>query len=125
MSVSANRLGTAFATALAQNDFDTIESLLADDIDFRALTPRKFWEMHTAKEVVADVLQIWFDPDDHVDELVAVQVRPVANGRSHVSYRLRVTNADGPHLVEQQAYFDCGDERITWMRVLCSGYLPV
>jgi len=31
---------------------------------------------------------------------------------------------DGPFIVEQQAYYTERDRRITWMRVLCSGFRP-
>lgn len=119
------QLGTDFATALAAKDVTAIEQLLADDIDFRALTPRKFWEMSTGKDVVADAIGVWFDDGDDIEELSSVSVRPVAGDRWHLSYRLQVRNADGVHTVEQQAYFDCADGRITWLRVLCAGYIPV
>jgi len=35
-----------------------------------------------------------------------------------------VSTPDGPHLVEQQAYYSTTDGRISWMRVLCSGFRP-
>jgi hypothetical protein len=44
--------------------------------------------------------------------------------REHVAYRLRVRNAEGEFLVEQQAYYHVTGGRIDWMRVLCSGYRP-
>ncbi len=47
-------------------------------------------------------------------------------GREHVAYRLRVRSGEADYLVEQQAYYTTGDDgRIGWMRVLCSGYMPV
>jgi hypothetical protein len=36
----------------------------------------------------------------------------------------RVTTPDGPHLVEQQAYYSA-DDRIHYLRVLCSGFRPI
>ncbi len=118
------RLGTAFATALGAKDFTAIEAVLSDDVDFRAMTPRKFWEMASAKEVVADALSVWFDEGDNIEALESMAVRPAAGDRWHLAYRLRVSNDDGPHTVEQQAYFDCANGRITWMRVMCAGYIP-
>ena len=44
--------------------------------------------------------------------------------REHVAYRMRVRRSGGDHLVEQQAYYSTEGGRITWMRVLCSGYQP-
>ena len=118
-------VGTAFATAVAAKDHDALERILADDVDFRALTPNMAWERHSAKEFITEVLGEWFDENDHVEELRSVQVRPVAGTRSNMSYTLIVRNDDGLHLVEQQAFFECANGEITWLRVLCAGYIPV
>jgi hypothetical protein len=122
--VNPVQLGTAYATALARKDSTALGQLLADDVDFRALTPRKHWQMSTAQEVIADAIGVWFGEGDHIEALSSVSVQPVAGERWHLSYRLHVRNADGPHTVEQQAYFDCANGRITWLRVLCAGYIP-
>ncbi|HTU28873.1 MAG TPA: hypothetical protein VMF07_05805 [Solirubrobacteraceae bacterium] len=42
-----------------------------------------------------------------------------------MSYRFRGVNPDGPFVIEQQAHYTESDGRITWMRVLCSGFRPV
>ena len=120
-----NEVGTAFATALGAKDFDALEKILAADVDFRALTPNLAWQKRSAKEVVADVLNEWFDENDHIEELRTVQVRPVAGPRSLLSYTLVVRNDDGMYLVEQQAYFECANGKITCLRVLCAGYIAV
>ena len=44
--------------------------------------------------------------------------------RQRVAWRFAVSTPDGPHLVEQQAYYSTTDGRISWMRVLCSGFRP-
>lgn len=41
MTTDAIALGTAYAEALGAKDFPALQALLADDVDFRALTPRK------------------------------------------------------------------------------------
>ncbi len=69
------------------------------------------------------MLGTWFDPGSDIQALESVSCRQLP-GREHVSYLLRVRNADGDHLVEQQAYYDAGGARISWLRVLCSGYQP-
>ncbi len=56
-------------------------------------------------------------------EVLEVQTEPMAD-RHHFHYRLRVENADGEFVVEQQAYFDAPDGLITRMSVVCSGYRP-
>jgi hypothetical protein len=38
---------------------------------------------------------------------------------------MRVRRSGGDHLVEQQAYYSTEGGRISWMRVLCSGYQAV
>jgi hypothetical protein len=44
--------------------------------------------------------------------------------RDRVAWRFAVTTSDGPHLVERQAYYSATDGRISWMRVICSGFRP-
>ena len=39
-----------------------------------------------------------------------------------MSYLLRVRNLTGVFLVEQQVYFDVENDRISWLRIMCSGY---
>ena len=34
-------------------------------------------------------------------------------------------NPDGPHLVEQQAYYEHDGVRITWLRVMCAGFQAI
>jgi hypothetical protein len=116
-------LGKHFAEAVAAKDFDRVAELLDPDVDFRGITPNRFWEASDPSSVVSDVLEHWFEPSDHIEELVAVESGHVAD-REHFSYRVRGHNPDGPFVVEQQAYFTERDGRIDWMRVLCSGFRP-
>ena len=117
-------LGSRFATAVASKDTAGVRALVADDVDFKALTPRRLWEGASPDDLVAALGQ-WFDSDDHIDELEEVaEGAPVADTQ-HVAYRLRVTNADGPHAVEQQAYYRAEGDRISYLRVMCSGYRPI
>jgi hypothetical protein len=37
-------LGSRFVAALAAKDTDRLVALFASDVDFRGLTPRRFWE---------------------------------------------------------------------------------
>lgn len=122
---AAAKAGERFARALAAKDSATLRSLIADTIDFQALTPGRHWQAATASEVVDQiVLGKWFEPDDDIQRLESVSTSQLP-GREHVDYRLRVRNADGDHVVEQQAYYNTDGARITWMRVLCSGYLKL
>lgn len=116
-------IGGEFAQALAARDFERIAGLLHAQIDFRALTPRRYWEASSPQQVVDEILTTWFEESDVVEDVLAVTTGGVAD-REHVSYRFAGTNPDGPFVVEQQAYYTQRDGRINWMRVLCSGYRP-
>jgi hypothetical protein len=37
----------------------------------------------------------------------------------------RVTTPDGTFLVEQQAYYGVDNGRISWLRILCSGFRAI
>lgn len=100
-----------------------ITSLLHPDLDFQAMTPRRTWDAATPADVVG-VLQTWFDDGDAIEELVSLESDAFAD-RARVGYRLLVRNADGPHLVEQQAYLGARDGKIDWLRIMCAGYRPV
>ena len=117
-------LGREFAEALATKDFEAVAALLHPDIDFRAMTPRLTWEPGDPQEIISGVLREWFDDDDRIEELVSVSTDTVAD-TERVGYRFRVRNAEGEHLVEQQAYLREQDGRIGWLRIMCSGYRPL
>ena len=121
----AGTAGERFARALAVKDRAALRALLADPVDFQALTPGRHWQASEPGEIVDEIiLGRWFDPGDQILRLESFSEGRLP-GREHVSYRLRVRNAGGDHLVEQQAYYDAHGGRITWMRVLCSGYRPL
>lgn len=117
--------GESFAKAIAAKDADALCAVLSDTIDFQALTPRRHWQASTNTEVAWEIiLGTWFG-GARIDQLCSLATSQVAD-REHVAYQLRVRSGGGDYLVEQQAYYNSGnDGRIGWMRVLCSGYMPV
>jgi hypothetical protein len=116
--------GERFAQALAAKDSAALSALLADPVDFQALTPGRHWQATTGSQVVGEIiLGHWFGAGDHILELVSVTTGRVSE-REHVTYRMRVRRSGTDYLVEQQAYYDTDGERIAWMRVLCAGYQP-
>jgi hypothetical protein len=118
-------IGERFARAVAAKDAPALLGLLAPEVDFRAMTPSRFWESNSAVEVVDDVvLGKWFEPTDLIESIEGIQ-QDVVIDRERVGYRFRVTNADGAFIVEQQAYLGVQDDRIAWLRIMCSGYRPV
>ena len=118
-------IGERFARAVAAKDAPALLGLLAPEVDFRAMTPSRFWESNSAVEVVDDVvLGKWFEPTDLIESIEGIE-HDVVIDRERVGYRFRVTNADGAFIVEQQAYLGVQDDRIAWLRIMCSGYRPV
>ena len=117
-------VGEAWVRAIATGDREAFTSLLTDDIDFRGVTPRRAWEGATPDAVADVVLGRWFDDDVRIDEAVEVTEDVVADTR-RVGYRFLTTTADGPHLIEQQAYYRTDGDAIDYLRIVCSGYRPV
>lgn len=123
MQTQTDTIGRAFAQALGTKDFEAIHGLLDQAVDFRGLTPRRSWEASSSREVIDTILTTWFDDSDTLEEIESIRTGSIAD-REHVSYRFRRVNADGPFVIEQQAYYTEQDGRINWMRVLCSGFRP-
>lgn len=118
-----NALGPKFAEALGRKDFEAVMGLLAPRVDFRGLTPGRAWEATDSRAVVNGILRQWFEDTDELEEIVLIKGDGFAD-RQRVTYRFRGHNADGPFVVEQQAYYTESDGRINWIRVLCSGFRP-
>lgn len=120
---SASDLAHRFAAALAARDAAALLSLFGSEVDFRGLTPGRVWEARTADALVNDViLGSWFEPTDVIQRIESVQHGQIGT-RTRFGYRLRVENAGGTFIVEQQAFCDLTDGVITWLRVLCSGFV--
>jgi hypothetical protein len=117
-------LGSDFAHALQRKDAARLKELLAPQLEFRALTPKFSWEAEDPDGVLAIFFGRWFEDSDEIRELVHVETDQFAD-RERVGYRFTVENPEGRFLVEQQAYLSQQDGRITWLRMLCSGYRPL
>ena len=87
------------------------------------MTPNRNWEA-TGPDGVVDALELWFEAGDNIEELLELDSAAFAD-RERVGYRFRVRNSDGEHVVEQQAYLTEKDDRIGWLRIMCSGFRPV
>ena len=115
-------LGSRFVAALAAKDTNRLVALFASDVDFRAMTPRRFWEADSPQQVVHEVLYEWFEPKDVIERIDYVEAGH-AGDRERIDYRFLIRNPDGPFIVEQRAYFDVNEAgRISCMRTICSGY---
>lgn len=124
-AASASDLAHRFAAALAARDAIALRSLFAAEVDFRGLTPGRVWEARTADALVNDIiLGAWFETTDVIERIESVQHGQIGT-RNRIGYRLQVQNAGGTFTVEQQAFCDLTGGVITWLRVLCSGFIPV
>lgn len=122
---AARELGDRFVAALAGKDTGALAALFASEVDFRAMTPRRAWEAQTPDAIAGEViLGAWFEPSDVIERVEAVGTGVVGD-RCRLGYRLQVSNPDGRFMVEQQGFLALTDGKITWMRVVCSGFRPV
>jgi ketosteroid isomerase-like protein len=117
-------VGERWAHAIAARDAATLAGLLTEDVDFLGVTPRRAWDASTRAGVVDIVLGTWFDDGTSIDEVEELTTDRVAD-TERVGYRFRTTTADGPHVIEQQAYYRAKEGRIGYLRIVCSGYRPV
>ena len=121
---AAGHLAERFTGALAARDASALLALFGSEVDFRALTPGRVWEASTPAAIVHDViLGAWFEPTDVIERVEWAETVPVAS-RTRLGYRLRVTSPGGSCTVEQQAYLQLTGGRITWLRLVCSGFIP-
>jgi hypothetical protein len=123
-ATTASALGRRFVEALAIKDAEALRAVLHPEVDFRGLTPNRFWEAHDRDAVLEIVFGVWFGADDELEELVLMHSDAFAD-REQVRFRFRGSSRDGPMVVEQQAYLTERDGLIGWMRVVCSGQRPL
>jgi hypothetical protein len=114
-----------FVAALASKDTAALLSMFAAEIDFCAMTPGRVWEARTGEQAVTDVmLGMWFAPDDVIEQVETIESGLVGH-RRRLGYRLVVANPGGRFVVEQQAYLEITDGKITWLRLVSSGFVPL
>lgn len=118
-------LGRRFAHALADKDVAQLRELLARNVDFKALTPRRSWEAERNDAVIEILLGTWFAPADDIDAVLELTEGDPVEDTAHVAYRFALQTPDGPHTAEQQAYYRTEGDKIAYLRILCSGFRPV
>src|SRR5258705_13111236 len=63
-------VGERFAKALAAKDAEALRAVLADQIDFQALTPGRHWQANAPGVVIDEiVLGKWFEPGNDIQAL--------------------------------------------------------
>jgi hypothetical protein len=112
----------SFVDALGRRDFDAIGATLSPDVRFRALTPGSTWGGFGVDSTLAAIHK-WFGEEEAL-EPVSSNVEEISD-RTHLTYRFRVKNGEGWHLVEQQAYCIVDNDKITDISIVCSGFRPL
>lgn len=124
MTVAESGVAGALVDAIVARNFAGAVALLHPEIDFRAMTPNRVWEAEGPAGVEA-VLREWLDDPDEDVEGIEATVPVSIKETVRVGWLVRVSDADGPHIFEQQAYVRERDAQIGWMRVMCSGAIPL
>jgi hypothetical protein len=121
--IEGEEIGSRFVSALVAKDEDALAGLFAPQTLFRGLTPGDAWKGATPPEVVEVLLGEWFEPGDHIQEVLGYETEQISD-RTRLRYRLRVETEGVTYLVDQQGYLDLSDGRITRMSLMCSGFRP-
>jgi hypothetical protein len=116
-------LGAKLAAAIEGQDRPALCNLFATRVQFRAVTPRRFWDAETPSDVADIVLGTWFTESKQITCVSLVEDDTVAD-ISKITYRMSVAAESGPTVIEQVAYYSVQDDRITQVRLLCSGFRP-
>jgi SnoaL-like domain len=113
----------AFLEALAVQDFPRLASVFSDDVHLRALLPGGLYEWEGTAKLEAAFTR-WFG-NTQAFEIVDREIG-VIGPKLCLRWRIRVQAeriGPGSFVVEQEAYADLDDDRLSAMSLLCSGYL--
>jgi len=116
---TAEVLSRNFIEALARQDFAALAASFSAEARFRALVPRGLREASGGVEA-SSYFQGWFGAAERI-EVVDSSVKRMVD-RYHLAWRLRVHDAQGQRLVEQQAYVTERDGQFVVFDLLCSGF---
>lgn len=116
-------LGARFAAAIEVRDREALRNIFATPVQFRAVTPRRFWDAETPSDVADIVLGTWFAESKQITRVSLVEDDTVGD-ISKITYRMSVATESGPTVIEQVAYYAGQDDRITHLRLVCSGFRP-
>jgi TusA-related sulfurtransferase len=121
--MEAREVGAAFLDALAARQFTAARSLLADPVRFRMLLPSGFKTEADADATIGRFIG-WFADADPVE--VEASSAEEVEGRTAVTYRFRLHNADGWQVIEQHLMIDVDtDGHVEAIDLLCSGFRSI
>ena len=97
-------------------------SLLAPEVEFRALTPQRTFEAEGVEEATA-VLELWY-ADADTAEIEALECAEVVD-RPALTYRIRWTKDEDAFVFEQGAFYDLENGKVSRIHIVCSGDRPL
>jgi TusA-related sulfurtransferase len=116
-------VGAAFLDALRTRNFTAAWALLADDVRFRMLVPFGLMTESDADATIGRFIG-WFGDADQFE--VEAASSGEVEGRATITYRIRLHDADGWHVIEQHLMLDVReDARIAGIDLLCSGFRSI
>ena len=117
-------IGQKFVNYIVKDDFEALSKLLDEEIVFTAATPGDTWHGEGIKNAMVE-LRNFFSPDEAIEKIVTIEHNELP-GRSRISYKLQGREKEfGVFEYEHQAYFQTEDNKISQLRILCSGlYTP-
>jgi hypothetical protein len=120
----SREVGMKFVQSVASNDFKHLAELFTENIVFTAASPGDTWHGEGLQDTLTE-LRDFFSPDEVITKIVSVEHQELP-GRSRISYRLQGNEKElGSFEYEHQAYYQMEINRISRLRVLCSGlYKP-
>jgi hypothetical protein len=86
-------VGEQFARALGAKDFGRVAELLHPEVDFRGMTPRRFWEATGPDQVIDEVLTSWFEDQDVIEAVVGLDTGRMVD-RDRVAWRFAVSTPE-------------------------------
>lgn len=115
-------LGRAFVDAIVAADFDRLEALLAPNVRFRALIPRKYQQASTAAGARA-LVEDWFSGTEHRELLGSTA--DLVGDRLALGYRLELVEAGERRIVEQHVAAAVDGRQFRDLALVCSGFRPL
>ncbi len=113
------RFGDDWIQALAEKQLDRLEQFCHPEVVSRLLTPRHYFELDNAVDLVAKYHD-WFD---ECTDLQVVETRvDRVGGRLGIFYRFRLRKREDWYVIEQQVYCTLRDGRVERLHLLCSGF---
>jgi TusA-related sulfurtransferase len=110
-----------FIEGVRLKDYARLASALDPAVRFRALVPGELVDVGASADVVS-AFRRWFDDKQDV-ELVSSESEELVD-RTRFRYRLRLSKAGTPYVVEHELCGDVDGERFVALDLLCSGFRP-